>query len=111
MSKPPVTSETFANGASIHWLPHPHNAWSVIDAHGHHHGLRRRIEDACELAASLPGTPLEPEPLPRISRSPRATPLPPETFLPTGMQPDERPFADRSMSPWRARNVGRPSKR
>ena len=103
--------ETFPNGAAIVFLPYPWSAWSIVDCHGHHHGLRRDHGAAREFAASLPGSPPEPEPPAPIRRSPRAYPLPDSKFLPTGPQPDERPAPDRSMSPWRGRHVVRASER
>lgn len=47
------------------------------------------------------------------NRSPHAMPLPEEEEIPEAPRPEERVdfFSDRSMSPWRRRNVGRPSAR
>jgi hypothetical protein len=83
--------EIFAhNGAAVLWLAYPWQRWSVVDCHGHHHGLRASLEAARELAASLPGEPPAPPPVPRPDRSPRAS-FPQEPGrMPPGVPREER---------------------
>jgi hypothetical protein len=94
MTEKPARSEILPNGAGYCWLP-ALRKFAVVDSEGHVHGYRHDSEAARELAQRLPAHPAEPSPEPTsISRSPHALPLPPETYLPAGPRPDERPLPE-----------------
>jgi hypothetical protein len=90
MAAPPVRSEVLAhNGAGYCWVP-TLRKFAVVGADGTLHGYRYDVAAARELAASLPGVPVdEPQPAP-VSRSPHAMPLPQVEYLPPGVPRDER---------------------
>lgn len=106
----PAPPERLANGAVLAWSPWPVAKYVIFDCWGNLAGYRREVAAAREFAAGLPGSPQEPEAPRPISRSPRALPLPEEKVMPAAPPTDERPefFRNKSMSPWRARHVGRP---
>jgi hypothetical protein len=93
--QPATTSEVYASGAGICWIPMLRK-FAVVDSKGHLHGYRNSLDEARALAEGLPARAPKPEPA-AIPRSPHALPLAPTTYLPAGPRPDELPFRERGV--------------
>jgi hypothetical protein len=92
----PNKPEQLPNGSVVAW-DHLLRKYAVFSPSGDLAGYRYDVERARKFASSLPVGPPPPPPPTPLSRSPRARPLPPQTFLPTTTTPE----AERSFFPTR----------